>query len=153
MYQRLLPVNCACCSLSVQTLLDNQTNDEDIVHQDFMIQNWKNYLSVFKKLENRYINVDFNNVRIRNYKGCQHCTTGIVSRTVCAEVIEVDETMRELIKMNKFLELNDYWTSLSDNDIMSHNMKGKTATEHAIYKMLKGLIDPVTINNYMYIPE
>lgn len=82
-------------------------------------------------------------IRIRNEEGCEHCKmTGISGRTICAEVIAPDFEMLNHFKLQDPSGALKYWLETSDDNILSNNMKGKSAQEHAILKMSKGLISP-----------
>lgn len=126
--QKLLPVLCPHCSQDVRTIND----DLDYVE----------YLESFK---NKYPGSNLDKVKIRNHDGCSHCHHGIVSRTVCAEIIVIDNNMREFIKDNNLEGLRNYWRGISDNNLLSNNMAGKTIYEHALSKMLLGQIDPLDV--------
>lgn len=142
-YQKLLPVICDHCHYSVESIFNNQEE----------IPDRKEYLRFFKELEEVYPNLDIQHVKLRNPKGCEHChNNGIKGRTACAEIITLDNKMYDFIKNNQLDELSNYWHSLSDNDLSSPNMKGKRTMEHALYKMLKGSIDPLDIENSFMPP-
>lgn len=137
-YQSLLPVVCSHCSFHIDTLFSQHTD----------IKNKSKYLSFFKSLELKYKINSINHVKLRNHDGCSHChNTGIVSRTACVEVIELDDNMRSYIRSNNLKELYYYWRKLSDNNLLSSNMTGKTIYENALTKMLTGFLDPLDICN------
>lgn len=134
-YQKLLPVVCTHCSHPVDYLFTQPNNHEK-----------QEQLALLNNIAKKYKSININNIRIRNNDGCIHCThRGVVSRTVVAEVITLDEHMRELIRSNKSKELYQYWRALSDNNLLSDSMVGKTIYEHALSKMLRGLICPSDI--------
>lgn len=144
-YQKLLPIVCDHCHHLVDELFNNE---------DKNIANKNKYLRFFKELEQVYPNIDITNVKLRNSNGCEHCNqNGIKGRTACAEIITLDNTMYKLIKDNNLEELQSYWLSLSDNDLASPNMRGKRVMEHALYKMLKGQIDPLDIESRFMSPS
>jgi type II secretory ATPase GspE/PulE/Tfp pilus assembly ATPase PilB-like protein len=67
--------------------------------------------------------------------GCDACNqTGILGRTVVAEVVVTDNTMMGLIKVGKLNDAIEYW---------KREHKGITMVEHAILKAQKGLVDPL----------
>lgn len=137
-HQQLLPKVCSHCGISVNHLFEQN----DIIEKT----NKQQILSLLKKIEYKYIVKNINSILIRNTKGCNHCHyMGIKGSTVCAEVIEVDNVMRDLILKNNLIEFYDYYKSLSDNNLQSNYFKGKTITEHALHKMLQGIICPTDI--------
>lgn len=86
------------------------------------------------------------NIRYRNHDGCDQCKNlGVIGRTVCAEIIEPDSTMLKLFRETKAIEAKAYWLSLSDNDMNSDNMTGKSALEHSLYKMKQGICSPYDV--------
>lgn len=103
--------------------------------KNFIIE--KNKSVDYKGLEKRIssvIDIETNNVRFRNEDGCKKCDyTGILGRTVVAEVIRPDSNMLELIANNKDRELETYWKK---------NLNGKDVFKIGIDKVKKGLIDP-----------
>lgn len=130
-YQKLMPVLCPHCSQDVSTINNNKN-----------AKHYAEYLEAFKK---KYPSNKLDDVRIRNYDGCSQCNHGINSRTVCAEIIVLDKKMRQLIKDNDLEGLRSHWMGLSDNNLLSNDMTGKTAHEHALSKMLLGQIDPLDV--------
>ena len=140
-YQELLAVNCSHCSIKLEYLLkeDSTLNNE---HKN-------QYFKFLNKIEKKYVISNMNHVHIRNQQGCSHCNnTGYSGRTVCAEVVEINDIMRDMIHKQNFHELKQYWKSLSDKNLLSDNMTGKTAMEHALQKMLQGQIDPLHLKDY-----
>jgi len=54
---------------------------------------------------------DMSEVYMANPEGCPNCYKGRVSRTVCAEIIEADAKLMQLLSENKDDEAKDYWLS------------------------------------------
>lgn len=134
-YQKLLPVLCSHCSESFTTLSSSAASNEDVIDLEKRLDDVFSDISASKKK-----NVD---IKIRSKNGCDKCRhTGISGRTICAEVISPDFTMRDFFKVQDSAGALKYWLSMSDQDVLSSNMIGKSAQEHAIYKMSKGLISP-----------
>ena len=138
-YQMLSPVVCPHCSVSFMDTIQNTEADSKL-------------FALADRLSKAYPQLEhsvFNKIRLRG-KGCGHCKQrGIKGRTLCAEIIEIDDKMKQLIREENLLELRAYWQKQSDENPLSDNMRGKTAKEHAVYKMFQGLISPVDIeNNY-----
>ncbi len=87
-------------------------------------------------------------ILMRNERGCPECKySGIKGRTVCAEVVQVDMQMQQLIIDANTIGLMSYWRGLSDKDPASTNMLGKTCMEHAFQKCLNGLCCPKEVES------
>ncbi|MGI4856087.1 MAG: GspE/PulE family protein [Janthinobacterium lividum] len=83
--------------------------------------------------------------------GCSHCRhLGTRRQTVAAEVCEVHETMLPLIADRRFWDLEKQWRALADARLDSARMLGKTAMEHALYKMSVGQVDPCDVEAAFY---
>lgn len=134
-YQKLLPLVCPHCSLDfAEHIRSSMATRAD--------------LELARRLE-RVADMSKHSIRIRG-KGCQHCRDmGIVGRTVCAEIIAPDFELLEHFRDENSVLAKYYWRSLSDRDMESDNMTGKTVLEHALYKMRKGLVCPHDIEEVM----
>jgi general secretion pathway protein E len=76
--------------------------------------------------------LDIENVYLRGC-GCEHCkNTGVIGRTVVAEVIKTNYKLLELIKSGNHEEALNYWVSTG----------GITMKDHAISKVNAGICDP-----------
>lgn len=129
--QKLLPIVCPHCSISIKDIEENNTN--------------KNMYETYKRLHKSYSHLDLCNVKFRG-NGCHHCgNLGLTKRTVCAEVITLDDKANHFINIQDNDGFKKYWHSLSDNNPLSDNMRGKNCMQHAIYKMLHGLICPTAV--------
>ncbi len=128
-YQKLVPQLCDKCSRSLKDEFNSSTADDSII-------------GMAQRLTAIGVDFDTDNIRLRNEAGCEHCRLGISKRTVCAEVIEPDYTLYKCFREGKKIEAYIYWRSLSDGDLRSDKSRGKTAMEHAIYKMIKGIVSP-----------
>lgn len=87
-------------------------------------------------------------------KGCDKCEhTGIIGRTVCAEVVTMTDEIRSLIGQRKISEAENLWlNSRNEND--PNDMTGLRAIDHAIIKMRKGIISPVDLEKeFGLIPD
>jgi type II secretory ATPase GspE/PulE/Tfp pilus assembly ATPase PilB-like protein len=139
-YQKLVPQLCPKCSYTFKELFIKSDADETI-------------MDMAGRLKKIGVNIDEDNIRVRNEKGCQgtdkhpQCRNGIIKRTVCAEVIDPDYTLYKFFREGKKIEAYMYWRSLSDGNLKSERSRGKTAMEHAIYKMFNGEVSPFHIED------
>lgn len=132
-YQKLMPIVCPHCSIDFH----KHVNSEQATKKD--IEMYRRLTSVMPNLSKFPINM-------RSENGCQHCKgSGIVGRTVCAEVVKIDITMMQCIEQGRTLDLVLYWRGLSDKKPESENMRGKTCMEHAFQKLLTGKICPFNL--------
>jgi general secretion pathway protein E len=128
-HQSLLHTLCPHCSVSFVQRVKEKDDLKDVMALTALQEHYPQYKKYFSQ------------IRVRG-QGCDHCQNmGINGRTACAEVIVIDDEMRELIAKAEFIALEQYWKSTSDGNILSDNMQGKTSLEHALQKMFNGLID------------
>lgn len=126
-YQKLMPVLCDACKLPAAGNLDEAT------------------LAVIERL-----GIDVTRVRVTG-PGCEQCSgRGTSGQTVVAEVCEMTDELLDLLRQANFWDAQRYWRSHHDGDLMSPVMLGKSAMEHAIYKMTQGRIDPLDIEAAFY---
>ncbi|MDD5587159.1 MAG: ATPase, T2SS/T4P/T4SS family [Alphaproteobacteria bacterium] len=78
---------------------------------------------------------DMRQVYVANPEGCQHCFKGRSGRTVCAEVIETDQKLMELLQDNRLEDASQYWLS-------PQGMNGVTMLWHALEKVRRGEVSP-----------
>jgi type II secretory ATPase GspE/PulE/Tfp pilus assembly ATPase PilB-like protein len=78
---------------------------------------------------------DMRNVFVANPEGCPKCFKGRTGRTICAEVIETDVKIMELLQENKMEEAENYWLSPS-------GMNGITMLWHGLDKVRRGEVSP-----------
>lgn len=141
-YQALLPTNCQC-ALSPDDLaqileparrarLDQLMHD---IHTLYGLQPHK--------------------LRMRNPEGCPACRRsdlsalwGYSGRTVVAEMLEPDETICDLVLKGDMVSVKRYWRGLSDGEVTSDAITGKTAMDIAMHKAAKGEIDPWEIEQH-----
>lgn len=127
-YQKLVPLICPVCSVSLQEVVESP----DAKEADIML---------FERVM-KVCDLTKDNVRVRG-EGCDRCSKiGVTGRTVCAEIIMPDVTMLEYFREQKNIPANKHWRKLSDRDNYSWNMTGKTAMEHAMLKLRKGMLSP-----------
>lgn len=138
-YQSLLPRNCPHCSLEPDDYASQSqlSGSQLSAHQQY-----------WGRIERLYGH-DRSTFRMHNEQGCKHCRkpelpelNGLLGRTVVCELVEPDDEMLRLISESKNLELRRYWRSMASSRFDDPDMTGKTAMECAIYKAIKGEIDP-----------
>jgi type II secretory ATPase GspE/PulE/Tfp pilus assembly ATPase PilB-like protein len=78
---------------------------------------------------------DMRQVYVANPEGCSHCFRGRAGRTICAEVIETDQKIMELLQDNRMEEARDYWLSPT-------GMNGVTMLWHSLEKIRRGEVSP-----------
>lgn len=82
---------------------------------------------------------------VESDKGCPHCkNTGIAGRTVCAEMVIPDGTMRDHIMDNNMKAAHTHWRSQRNNR-QGDSMLGASALDHAILKMRRGEVSPAAV--------
>jgi type II secretory ATPase GspE/PulE/Tfp pilus assembly ATPase PilB-like protein len=83
-------------------------------------------------------------IRCSAQSDCQHCKgRGITGSTVVAEIVAPDKVIRRLIAENNDEQAESYWRqSRGETRFDDPDMTGKTAYEHALYKVSQGWIDP-----------
>lgn len=125
-YQRLVPLTCPHCGLPASEHLPAHT----------------------QRLLQEKFGISMDGVRIMNPQGCPHCKgRGSKGLTVAAEVIVPSLEMLQLIREGKDLEVERLWRQTRVTAFTDGNMKGKTAFEHALYKMSQGLVDPNVVES------
>ncbi|MFY9288927.1 MAG: ATPase, T2SS/T4P/T4SS family [Alphaproteobacteria bacterium] len=78
---------------------------------------------------------DLRNVYVANPDGCPKCYKGRTGRTICAEVIETDAKLMELLQDNRMQEAEDYWLS-------PLGLNGITMLWHGLEKVRRGEVSP-----------
>ena len=82
---------------------------------------------------------------IESENGCEHCNhTGIAGRTVCAEMVIPDGTLRDFVLSNSMKEAHHYWRGQRAGK-PADSMMGATALDHAILKMRRGEVSPTAV--------
>ena len=86
--------------------------------------------------------------------GCATCEgTGISGRTVCAEIIIPDYEILKAFAEGRDFDALAMWRSQRAPDDPA-NFTGKTALEHALYKMRMGLVSPLDVDlTFGYLDE
>ena len=135
-YQALLLKNCDC-ALS-----------PDVLAQDMGPAERTKHLQLLDDIHTVY-GFGPERLKMRNPHGCEKCRKGDLSalwgfagRTVVAEMMEPDETVCEHVLKSDMVGLKRYWSGLSDGDVHSSDITGKSAMDIAMHKAVQGLIDP-----------
>lgn len=80
-----------------------------------------------------------------NPNKCRHCGgRGIKGRTVCAEMVIPDDTIRKCIRDDNMNQAYEHWRGLRAGK-SADSMLGATALEHGILKMRRGDVSPVDV--------
>ncbi|MBX8493162.1 Flp pilus assembly complex ATPase component TadA [Pseudomonas cichorii] len=120
-FQRLLPVLCDHCKVPASEVLTSEK---------------------LHVLQEKF-GIDPGNVRCSAQGDCQHCKgRGIASSTAVAEIVAPDKNIRHLIAEGRDEEAELYWRRSRKSGYNDADMTGKTAYEHALYKVSQGWIDP-----------
>jgi type II secretory ATPase GspE/PulE/Tfp pilus assembly ATPase PilB-like protein len=137
-YQRLLPRLCPNCSVPFTDSLESGAAPAAVIELGRRME------TVLRPaMGDNYLEP----IRVQG-TGCSTCRdTGIVDRTVCAEIVIPDLRMLRLFGAGRMIDAYEYWRSKSDNSPISDRMEGKTALEHAIYKMANGLVSPYDVES------
>lgn len=134
--QRLLRGVCEHCSISLQ----EASRDNALLYKDSLrrVRAGLAIMDASRTLAPDDVGImdllkepDLSQVRIANVDGCQHCYKGRRGRTVCAEVIETDQKLMELLFENKQEEAMNYWLS-------PKGLNGVTMLWHALEKIRRG---------------
>ena len=132
-YQKLLPTLCPHCKISFNSLIESDNVDSK-------------YLEMADRLGKIKVDTNKYDLFVRNDSGCEHCDNmGISGRQVCAEIIRIDFDLMEKINSGDNVGLIKTWRGRSDKKLDSTNMDGKTCMEHAVQKMLTGIISPFDV--------
>lgn len=127
-YQKLIPLICPHCSMELRTVVSSENAKES----DIML---------FERIM-KVCDLDKDTVKVRG-PGCDKCgNIGVIGRTVCAEIIAPDLDLLEHFREGQNIKAHKHWRSLSDKDPYSWNMTGKSAMEHAMLKLRKGMVSP-----------
>lgn len=125
-FQKLLPQLCPHCSLTLKEGKKRRALDPEL----------EGRLSLL--IGENHVRGD--GVRVRNPSGCNKCNhTGIVGRTLCAEVLVPDETFLSLMRSDNDAHAREYWL---DSAQLDSGRKVGTALAHAVARMEQGQIDP-----------
>lgn len=136
-YQKLVPTVCPHCSVLLTDIVKTGEVSED-------------KLALAKRVYAALRSYDLSRVRLRSASGCRHCGgMGVSGRTVCAEIIAPDFVMLKHFREGHDIEAYKYWRSLSDGNLDSDNMTGKTVLEHALTKIRDGIVSPEDVEELL----
>lgn len=132
-YQRLVPVLCEC-KVPARSV-------ERTAHAA-VLERLATYIAAHRTdLESDYLD----RVHFRNPHGCSRCKNkGVVGRTVCAEILIPRPNMLPAIRSGDSNELWRMWRETIATDDHAR-MTGRTAFEHALWKMSVGEVSPVDV--------
>ena len=83
----------------------------------------------------RLVEPDMSNVFVANPEGCDKCYKGRSGRTICAEVIETDAKIMEMLQDNRMEEAENYWLSPA-------GLNGINMLWHGLEKVRRGEVSP-----------
>jgi len=144
-YQALVPVLCPHCSVPITKLAEVGGFDRRGYHHDASY--WKEYVERLVRL----FKLDPSSLRVKNDDGCKNCRSddlpqlnGYTSRTVVASMLEpqVDRGILRFIRDKDTLGLQEYVESLPRTHVSDPDMTNKSIMESALYKALRGELDP-----------
>lgn len=93
----------------------------------------------------RHVTKDGDTLFVESRHGCHHCgKSGISGRTVCAEMVIPDSDMRDAILANDLKAVHSQWRKQRRGK-GPNSMLGATALDHAILKMRRGEVSPVSV--------
>lgn len=138
-YQRLVPVLCPHCKVSTLAIKKDTTGE---------------YSGVLRRLDHYLDGKSSETVFFRNAMGCAHCDKrGIVGRTVCAEILVPKPSMLRAIAEGDSRSIWKAWREGIDAT-RPEVMTGRTAFEHALWKMCEGVVSPLDVEKeFRYLDE
>ncbi|WP_019022970.1 GspE/PulE family protein [Thioalkalivibrio sp. ALE23] len=140
-YQKLTPVLCPECKMP----LTQWEKTEEAQRPE--------NVEMLERLE-QVAGDDKDHIRVSHPDGCPNCQgTGVVGQTICAEVAIPNNAMLRAIREGDIVELRRIWRSTRNPEDHS-DMSGRTAFEHAIWKMRNGVTDPRDVEQkFMMLDE
>lgn len=136
-YQKLVPVLCDACKVPSDSILS--------------AGNFRN-LQILDRAEKAIGTTE--GLFFRSSSGCAKCGhRGVTGRTVCAEILRPTPKMLKAVASSDSNELWQLWReTINEND--PSDMTGRTAFEHAIWKMRQGIVSPVDVEaEFRYLDE
>ena len=127
-YQRLLPVLCPECKIRMFS------GSREKLGQYIPTDVLKRLMEVCDDMDGVYV----------RGPGCETCKQrGVVSRTVAAEVIDMDQEMLRRLRKGNYSDASDYW--LNDK-------KGTTYLNNAVTLIKNGQVDPSMAEEQLGVP-
>lgn len=124
-YQALVPMLCKICSEPTEAAVARSPEISETV-----------------QLLQQKLRLPTDQLRWQRPGGCPACKgRGVQGKTVVAELFQPDRQWLMLVRDNNDYGALSHYRSLSDGDLLSEDMTGKTVFEHALWKALHGLID------------
>lgn len=125
-YQKLVPLLCTSCKVPYAQIRSSRARVSD---------------DLIQRVE-RVTGGDVANIYFRAEGGCDQCRQrGATGRTVCAEILRPSPEMLNAISVGDSRTLWRLWRKTIRHD-RPDDMTGRTAFEHALYKMRNGLVSP-----------
>lgn len=144
-YQKLAPKLCKHCKVPLPLALERGLVDQGLMNR-------------VARVVRRGYNIE--QIFARNYKGCDHCRGGIFGRSVCAEVMLLDEVMLGYVSEGQYARAFRHWRRQRfemelDNDEAGYfdpnlSVVGVTAMDHAVQKMLEGEVSPTDVESLFW---
>jgi type II secretory ATPase GspE/PulE/Tfp pilus assembly ATPase PilB-like protein len=133
-FQRLVPVLCEQCRVPAARV---EQPDGQL-------------LAVMRRLRTYLGDRSAEGIYFRSHRGCSACGgRGVTGRTVCAEILVPRPSMLHAISKSDSTELWKQWRSQID-ETRPDRMEGRTAFEHALWKMERGICSPVDVEKEFF---
>lgn len=137
-YQRLVQVLCPACKVPATEL--ERSSDPTVA------------ASLRRVLHVN--NGTLEGIHYKRHGGCEACgRRGVVGRTVCAEILRPTADMLTAIREGASTQLWKLWRQTIQHG-QDGNMTGRTAFEHALWKMRQGIVSPLSVEaEFCYLDE
>lgn len=128
-YQKLVPILCLECRIPFSSMVG---------------QGGESYAEVISRVET-ITGGDTSGIYFRSLGGCNACRKkGASGRTVCAEIMRPTGAMLDAIAKADSRTIWREWRKTIDKTLPG-STKGRTAFEHAVIKMGRGIVCPVDV--------
>jgi len=136
-YQKLVPILCDHCKISHAQYASRPDADKRLL----------------RRLHN-LTGGDVSGIYFRNHDGCPHCNhDGVTHREVVAEILRPTPAMSHAVAEGDSTGIWRAWRSTINHDDPS-DMTGRTAFEHALYKMRQGKVSPQDVESaFKFVDE
>lgn len=133
-FQRLVPVLCDACKRTAGSFARSPEHVAVLARLTSYMRNHRPDIPDF-----------LDRVHFRNPGGCEACRhRGVRSRTACAEILIPTTQMLGAIREGDSVQLWKLWRQTSDAQNPAV-MRGRTAFDHAAWKMTEGLLSPLDV--------